>query len=134
MTSLSDIRQKIVKYMPQPTLSSLEEIQKDLAPHITELALVKKDYILLINQYYSANPPLYRGQEPKAITSQIAKLVGYATIVDSRELLDRWFINRLNDISTEGKRTIIKLVEESMKQPGVALESLPYYTYLLEKC
>jgi hypothetical protein len=108
MSDLDNIRNKIQKSMNYPKIQTLEEIQKELEPHVAELEEVRKNFHDLVNEYYTNNPPFEEWQELGDCIPCLNRLIGFAAIAGSYQLIDRWGVKELKQLL---KGDVPKLVE-----------------------
>jgi virulence-associated protein VapD len=80
--------------MHHPTLPSLQDIERQMQPHVADVAEVLRLYTDAVDKYYEMNKPFTSKDPAKDLTSFI-ELVGFSTITGSYYLLEKWCIHNL---------------------------------------
>ncbi len=135
MHDLSNIRNTL-RAMYTPTLPSLQDIEKQMQPHVADVSEVLRLYTDAVDKYYETNKPFTSKDPAKDLTSFI-ELIGFSTITGSYFLLEKWCIQNLkvSDLARPLDYYVSKM-DQLVKNPaGFQLKAgaIPYAEYLANR-
>jgi hypothetical protein len=132
MPDLDSIRKRMSNAMPTPTIQSLQQIQKDLDPHVSDMNTVKENFAILVDTYYTANHPFNRCRTVSEGLGNLIQIIGLATSAESLQLVDKWGVEAFRtSLPRESVNEIIEVFSKNYAslKPGTRR----YSEYLIAK-
>ena len=93
-------------------------IQKDLGLQSPNQINSRQELIESINSYYQGRQPFKESQTISDRLNQIVKLIGFATIAESLEIIDKWGVELRKNTSSQDFKDAIAVFSAKYKDLG----------------